>query len=267
MDKPHKHFFGSYLGNKTKDIKYFREYLPTSSNIIVEPFCGTFAICRNVYYDTNKYLIHINDTSPTIKYIIELLKDYNKFSILYDKLKEINNNNINEKKHVNTKKFLNDLHDSDILEPTIIKYVENSFIIRGMGKKIPNINYEPLSDYINKILFTNNDYSDILDQYKDNEDAFLFCDPPYFSSDNTGYQDFTKSTDNNKNIIDNTKMYIDLSKYIKECKCKIMIIINDNNLMRYIFENYIKGSYDITYQISKNKTKHIIITNYDLTDI
>ena len=45
-------------------------------------------------------------------------------------------------------------------------------------------------------------------------------------------------------------------------KAKIMLIINDNALNRYIFNKFIKGSYLRLYQLTKTKSNHLIVTNY-----
>lgn len=42
-----------------------------------------------------------------------------------------------------------------------------------------------------------------------------------------------------------------------------MMVVNDAMLMRVLFKNSIRHTYNKTYQCSKNKTNHIIITNYE----
>jgi site-specific DNA-adenine methylase len=247
---PIKHFFGSYYGNKTKEYKYIKPFLPNDNKIMVEPFCGTFAISRLHYYDTDKFIVHINDLSIEIKVVVELIRDkFDDFTILLNNLK--NNDDKN--------KLLTFVKDDDLKS-----YLKNAFMVRGMCQKPPKLfDYSDLHNYLKKIKFTNNDYKVILDLYKDNEEAFLFCDPPYFDSRNSNYNTNMFNLSQDKVIKDNTIMYVDLAKYFKECKCKIMLVVNDNNLMRYIFDGYVKSSYDVIYQICKKKTKHLIITNYE----
>lgn len=61
VDEPIKHVYFTRLGNKQTDIKFFENMLPTKNiKTVVEPFAGTFAIIRNVYYDS-KYKRVIND--------------------------------------------------------------------------------------------------------------------------------------------------------------------------------------------------------------
>ena len=45
-------------------------------------------------------------------------------------------------------------------------------------------------------------------------------------------------------------------------KARIMLIINDLKIIRYMFKPYIKGSYDKTYNFSKKRIKHLIIANF-----
>ena len=93
--------------------------------------------------------------------------------------------------------------------------------------------------------------------YKDDDDAFLFLDPPYLFSDNSGYQAQNIETDM-------TKIVLDILDLIKNCKCKVMLIINKLCILGYLFNDYIRGEYDKTYSLTKKKSKHLIITNYNL---
>jgi len=46
------------LGNKTTDIKHFRDLLPIDVKFVIEPFGGTFAVIRIIYGD-KKYKKYI----------------------------------------------------------------------------------------------------------------------------------------------------------------------------------------------------------------
>ena len=111
---------------------------------------------------------------------------------------------------------------------------------------------------------SNDDYKLCMDKFKDDTNAFLFCDPPYFGSDNTDYNSHGSRVDKNNKIIDNTEIFVYLSQYIKNCKCKIMIVINDNALLRFLFDGYIKKTYNKIYQLVKNKDTLMVITNYNI---
>ena len=61
-----------------------------------------------------------------------------------------------------------------------------------------------------------------------------------------------------------THIIVYITEYLETCKCNVMLIINKLNLLEYLFEDYIKGSYNRIYKISRKKTVHLIITNYDI---
>ena len=104
---------------------------------------------------------------------------------------------------------------------------------------------------------TNFDYKIILDQYRDNKDAFLFLDPPYMFSNNMSYAKQC-GTDGN----DNTDMVLVILDYLKTCKCKVMLIINKLHILDHLFKDYKKGEYTTIYKLSNRLSKHLIITNY-----
>jgi site-specific DNA-adenine methylase len=110
--------------------------------------------------------------------------------------------------------------------------------------------------------------------YKDNENGFIYIDPPYLDSYNASYNSYSnKQIDDENNVIDNTNIYIDLLEYLKNCKCKILFSINENAITKYIYKDYIKKVYNRQYestQINKNKEKSknkqdvLIICNFDI---
>ena len=101
-------------------------------------------------------------------------------------------------------------------------------------------------DILNNSKFTNEDYKTILEQYKNNEDAFIFLDPPYLFSDNTGY--IPQSIDK-----DATYMLPYILEYLKSAKCKVMLIINKLGILEYLFKDFIKDEYRRVYQLSNKK--------------
>jgi site-specific DNA-adenine methylase len=140
---------------------------------------------------------------------------------------------------------------------------------------IRNYSVTPISEnwakFLNTVKITNQDYIDIIEMYKDNENGFIYIDPPYLDSYNATYNTYqNKNTDEENNIIDNTKIYIDLLEYLKNCTCKILFSINSNAVTKYLYKDYIKNVYNRSYEttiISKNNklTKtNKIICNFDI---
>ena len=94
-----------------------------------------------------------------------------------------------------------------------------------------------------------------MEQYRWDEEAFVFLDPPYLFSDNSGY--YPQNDDS-----DMTDIIVFILDFFASCSCKVMLIINDLKILRYVFRDHIKGDYMRTYQIGKKKARHLIIANY-----
>ena len=108
-----------------------------------------------------------------------------------------------------------------------------------------------MEKFSNKTIITNEDYLHIIDIYKDNENSFLYLDPPYLDSYNSGYGTYqNKSHDENLKIIDNTEMFFKILDILKNGKCKILFSINDCALTNYLYKDYIKETYNHKYQHS-----------------
>jgi hypothetical protein len=110
--------------------------------------------------------------------------------------------------------------------------------------------------------FECSDYKKIIDKYKNNENAFIFLDPPYLQSWNREYSSSAEKYDESGYENDNTVIYIYILQLLEQCKCKILFILNKNAINTYLFNKYIKGEYSKTYQGTKGKNYHLIISNY-----
>ena len=125
-----------------------------------------------------------------------------------------------------------------------------------MFKQLKNKNFdENERTILINSLFTNEDYINIFNKYKNDDKAFLFIDPPYLFSDSSGYH----PQNENKDM---TAIILDPLELLKTAKCKIMLIINKLNILEYLFKDFIKGEYSKIYAITLKKMKHLIITNY-----
>ena len=242
-------------GNKEDDIKYFIDLLPLDAKCIVEPFGGSFAVIRKVYTDINKYNLHINDTDPDLFYI------YKNFNEYIDDITSLSHKYKNDFHHGDsyyTKEFKNYVENVDI-NKHIKHYILNSHFIKGvMFKPLNNTNYNPVQKLIlENSMITHKDYKDILEQYKDNVDAFVFLDPPYLFSDNSSYYSQNEEKDM-------TDIIVYIHGYLKTCKCKVMLVINKLTIIEWLFKDYIKSKYLKTYQIGKKKSLHLVITNYNV---
>lgn len=235
------------IGSKTNDIKYFKDLLPLDVKNVVEPFGGSFAVIRDVYHD-NKYNKFVNDTDLDLYYI------YTHPQALINGFKFWNEIN---KKNILTRKKKELLMKSKLNEH-VKKYIIDNSIVRGSLTKSKNIT--DLKDELNlikNINFTNMDAFELIDKFKYKKDTFVFLDPPYLFSNNSGYFTQNEKSDMTEYIIYFLNLFND-----RKVKAKVMLIINDLGILRHLFKDFIVGSYEKIYQISKKKMRHLIITNY-----
>ena len=249
------------VGNKQKDIKFFEKYFPDKKDIttVAECFAGTFSVIRNCFYDVDNIVCADNDLEfrERCKNIFNNLEEYNNEKILINKLVEEKKEQGHTYLRIGDDEFKNVKND--------IKYVDMDTIHnRGCIKKLPiTLDFNNLKQLYNKIKWYD-DFKEVFELYKNDDKAFLFLDPPYFSSFNKEYTvyDQNKETDNKKNIIDNTGIYIDIYEFMKVAKCKVMLIVNGNKIMEYIFKEYYKDKYNKTYGRTYKKENINIYCNY-----
>jgi len=128
-------------------------------------------------------------------------------------------------------------------------------------EKIASFITEEASQLLQRTLILNEDFEEVFNRIKDIENPFIFLDPPYISTFHhyNGSDGFT--------IEDHER----LAKCFKEIHGKCLLIINDHPIVRELYADYIKDSYDKNYAINvKNRMKdvtearHLIIANYDI---
>jgi len=252
-----KHFPLVRLGNKQKDIKYFKQYLPDKKDIttVAECFAGSFAVIRNCFYDVDNIVCADNDLEfrERMNIIFNNLEEYNNEKIFI-------NNLIKESKEKGNKNlYIRNEESRSMMKK--LKYIDlETFCNRGIIFHLPiTIDYNDLKQVYDKIKWYD-DFKQVFELYKNDEKALLFLDPPYFCSSNKDYKG-DKATDNKK-IIDNTGIYIDIYEFMKVAKCKIMLIVNKSKIIEYIFKDYYKDKYNKTYGTSKNNEDLNIYCNY-----
>jgi site-specific DNA-adenine methylase len=240
------HFLFSITGNKRQDIKHFKDYFPDNINYVVEPFCGSSAVA--FYLNKNS---HLNDSDEFLIKTYKLIqkKEYDEihkkcFKIANKKIKTNDKlyNYVTDKMYKYTSRFKKDK------------------VLRKITKK--KIEFKKF--ITDKCKLTYKDYKNILKEYEEEKEGyFIFLDPPYFQSSNTDYSQYVSRYQKGTKIIkDNTTLFIDILNFLKTTKNKTMLIINDNSINRYIYNGFIKGTYNKTYSQSNGITKHLIICNY-----
>lgn len=253
--------FFSYWGGKRLEIPIFEKYIPKDYKLFVDPFVGGGAL----YFYLNPKKAVINDTDPYVIEFYKYIKNRGGFAIQ----KWMNREPFNASlyKSVNNNDTMNQIYKWYFLKKYAfsgkISYKKDG-IIRGsttfQARRLgSNVITDQLvdKDYIDLLKRThiyNDDYVNIMKRYN-NKDVFMFLDPPYFKTEEPYFEDFTEEDQR------------ELNKLFKESKSKILMIINDDPLIRELYKGYIKGSYRLKYESTrymtgKPKAKHLIITNY-----
>lgn len=260
-------FFFPYLGGKWGESRTIYNAVNLDDiDTIVEPFCGScaFSLYGKIKEKITDKKYVLNDTDT---HLIDFLKD----------VKEGNLNTYIDYCNDNAQSYFDDikLWRAQVNNKTFTG-LNNWFVTKKLSRGHMLSRYSKNKD-TNKHRFididkyrkqeaffksgnvelSNVDYKEIFDKYTDVENALLFLDPPYFDSYNSMYCGFNQVSHTYDN--DNTKMYVDIVKLLKSCNCSVVMIISKNALTDYLFGDYVVGIYEHTYQLTKKKTKHLII--------
>lgn len=260
-------FYFPYHGTKRNDMKYIKDAINLNKiKRIVEPFAGSCAFSLYCYRELDfKGEIILNDIDENL---INFYKDVKEngsekyFKFVIDKY---NDGKITMDEHL---KLLND-KDKNLFNWFYFKRYDGKFRRQIEGsKQFTKEKYEKNKDVIksldeffkdDKIKLFCGDYLDIFNKYNDKQTLF-YLDPPFFASYNSGYSKFYKNQDENKNVLDNTKIYIDMIELLKS-KSRTIISINNNSLIRYLYKDYIFKDFNKIYQADKKKEGQLILKN------
>ena len=269
-------FYFSYMGGKAREYKYIKPLIKFADvDKIVEPFCGSAAMSYACFKDgfTGEYFLNDNDRE-----LIGFLNDVKQNgSAKY----------VEHALNIMSNEFTKEKHDNVIKQYKQAKTLEGFFYynkVYNFRKGLypdpavraviisPGMYNEIDKFYRNdRVKYSCNDYRAIFEQFKDDEKALLFLDPPYFSSFNSKYSDFSgTSAEADGTLKDNTQMYVDIANYLKTAKCKIIMIINSNAIVNELYRDFIGEQYTKQYNLTqkvkqgkgiKNKTGHMVVTN------
>jgi hypothetical protein len=265
------------VGNKTTELKLLLPIIEphiTNKSIFVEPFCGSCVVSHAIYKNHENINFHVNDIDENrIQFYINM-KDEEERTKLYKLEESIVNLGSEEYNKIIKKNEPKAMMTEYI--PYIISRRINAFRY-GLYPTTKKIILKEISEswinFFKKSKITNNDFKEVMNEYKDNKDAFLYLDPPYMDSYNGGYSSFySKNYNDDLSIKDNTEMYIYLLEFLKDCKCKVLFSINNCALTKYIYKDFIKDTYNKIYQSTQlnttnttNKKKNtdvLIISNF-----
>ena len=164
------------FGNKTKECKkYFLDTIKNNVDddyIFVEPFCGSANVSYLVFKNTNIKKIHINDLDKIRIDFYNNMKNEDKRNELYKIEKDILEKGSEEYyKYVDKNKIKTD-YWSYVLGQRIHGFRN------GLYPTTKKIIIKPIPDkwieFFNISMITCKDWKEIMEEYKDNEKAFIF---------------------------------------------------------------------------------------------
>lgn len=252
-----------WSGGKKDEIKMFQDHIPEYDTYI-EPFIGG----GSLYFHLAPKKAVIADVHDDLIAFYKSIKDGKSLEI-YEFMKE----NPNEEKVYY--KVRDEMEINDELDKAKRFYYQRKTCFRGMlrynkkGKfNIPygrykTCNCEDLKNKGYEDLLKNTDiihgsFTEVFEKY-DNEDNFMFLDPPYDSEfTDYGYCKFGKEE------------HKQLAECFKKTKNKCLMIIGKTDFIVELYDGYIKGEYDKNYKFKIHSkrvgkeidTKHLVIKNY-----
>lgn len=256
-------FVIAYAGSKRKEYYLFNDNIKfEGKTIFVEPFCGSGAMSYNISKDKGLEgnLFILNDINPNLIKLMIVLK-----SLSFEEFEQ----NVNEwRVKMQTKETYNQLkteEDNSIWVWFIThKYycmrsglfpMKDGVVTRGLLNeyKLTQKN----KDYITfikspNVIIKNTNWTDIFEEYKNNQQALILFDPPYIQSCN-GYYEMNGST-----IKTNVYEYFFENQDIKY-QAGIYFILEKNWIISLLFKGRTHYLYDKKYEATKRKTVHMFI--------
>ena len=251
--------FFSRVGGKRKLIKTLLKNVP-SHKVFVEAFVGAGNM---LFYKEKAEESYINDVDDKVYNLYKTLKENGKdintdflTNTAYCNRETFNSFRSNYNVYEGAKKFeaiiyLNKLSfrgNNKSFAPVICK--------RGLGCKTFCKKIDKYIEFMSDVNISNIDYKDCIKPHLNNEDAFIFLDPPYsYCKDYKNYY--------NVNYLVSPQEIVDV---LKGCKCKFMITYDDNPHIREVFRDYKIIDTTVRYSSSSgvktDNNKEVIIMNY-----
>ena len=261
-----------YPGGKSRVAKKIIGYIPSDFKKFREPFVGggsIFITLKQNMPDSTRF--GINDINPNVYLFWKHLRDdgelfhdtvvsmKNQFSTGRDLFKYYKNKEAEWSDFEKAVRFfiLNRITFSGLVDSG--GYSNESYEKRFTDSIINKL--IPLSNLIQNIEITNQDYNNILK--KRGKDVFLYLDPPYFSS--TKSMLYGTNGDLHKNF--NHELF---AKNIKKCKHHWLITYDDCPEIRDLFDFAHIDCWDMAYgmtnvnRLKSRRGNELIITNYEI---
>lgn len=267
-----------YMGSKRKELPQIQQQEPADFKTVVDVFGGGGSIALNyIKREDFKGNVVYNDRIRTLVRIFEIVRDGDEaIKALLAQVDEIEVND--EQFKVYQAKYKEALA-SNTSDPVTFLYLVNNCMHGNLfshvtgKKKNDDGTYTQVSKSTastartmsensridwSRFTMTNDDYKDLMNKYKSDPDAFIYCDPPY-----TG-----KYGNNVSYGVSNHTDYLSwIAEFMqdKDTKCKVMLNLEFNGDTYHKLKPMIKMTYQVNYATRKvfRSTYHIIACNYD----
>jgi len=274
----------SYMGSKKDELFKIVKNQPLNFNKVIDVYGGGGSVSL-FYLQKYPFLDEVvyNDLNLDIINFFEVLTDASNCFKLYSSLEDFRNKEKISEEELNEKhyNFVNSPIDDKVkhaFDYFILKrYAFRSLIFKNKNplwrKRInKNTGVLTLNSHINKIpdlykyyeLFKDRNFKinkkdayELCSLYKDDENAFLYLDPPYIKCQ---CDEYGKNDGSGGDTLEILNILKDTSY-----KCKIMIHIEFEGYSYLQLKDFIKEVYPVCYNINRGKpsTKHLLIaTNY-----
>ena len=247
------HFFFAYAGNKRNEFSILYENIKDNlDNIeyVVEPFCGSSAISYNLsLLHPKKFKYILNDNDENLIKLYNIAKDETQLKKLEEDVNKI-------AKIIDKEKY-----NLLMKEKTFISYMIGQ-LIHTLRPKLYNLKYnynyidlnnKPIINFLRNenVEIKNIDGLELIKEKLNNQNYLFIIDPPYIASCNEFYK---SKTCNIYEYFYNNDM--------KEMKSKIVFMLEENWIIKLLFQKYNLISYGKKYEVSKKNTTHLIIKNF-----
>lgn len=258
------HFIFSYAGNKRNEIIQFMDYIDfNNKKNIIECFCGSSTISFHIWKKYgNQFNYHLNDLDNKLIDVYFLLRDKS-IEEIEDNINIIKNKFLSYENDKERKEYFN---NEIVKSNNIYNYIFNKKYSTFRAGLCPSLKRIPKSDFkisaecqqfiefikSPNVYIYGDDWKNIFNKFKDQNDAIIILDPPYMFSCNRNYEKQDCSV--YEYFFNNSISYNDANIYF---------ILEDIWIIRLLFQNQkILLQYDKKYELrTKKTTKHIIISN------
>ena len=229
----------SYIGSKRLEIQHIRDFISEQKcqfSEFVDVFGGAGNVALNmndaetvVYNYIDPDMCVIFENMKNITSIIKMIQNYNNFEYkdkteFHAKLEQTENG-----------AFIKHAYSGS--------YYNHPRKCHPRAKKEYLLNPEYAWLQTDKFQILNESYQDIIQRYKNDEEALLYMDPPYIDKSNTHYKFKFKVDDYYK-----IKDFMD----DPEVRCHIILHVNYTGFTRELFNNYYKKCYQYRYSSSRD---------------